>query len=439
MKRKFYNRLLEWKSKDDRIPLVLMGVRQVGKTYLLMQFGKNQYKNIHVFNFQENPALCNVFKKDLNPVRILEELSISQRKDINVNNDFVFFDEVQECDEAVTSLKYFHEKLPELHIAAAGSLLGIKLNSSSFPVGKVEIFHLYPMTFGEFLEASSDDLAIRLYAEISRLETAHNVLWDYAKQYFFVGGMPKAVEKWFSSEGINNRIRSVRKIQKDILTGYEKDFAKHSGKINAVHLSTLLKNIPLQLSRELDGSVKRFKFKDVLPNKRTYVHLSNSISWLENAGLIHKVFNVECRPQIPLKAFTKENIFKLFMFDIGMLGSMLEISYSNIKNQDYGITKGFFAENFIACEFKAMGYENLYSWAESKSEIEFLYVGTESEIVPVEVKSGRRTKAKSLKNYIERYSPERTVKLVGKVGGSDKKNLVVPLYYATKLNDIFNY
>jgi len=418
------------------MPLVLMGVRQVGKTYLLTQFGKNQYRAIHVFNFQENPALGNIFKKDLDPARILEELSISQRKDINIDNDFVLFDEVQECDNAVTSLKYFHEKLPELHMAAAGSLLGIKLSSSSFPVGKVEIFHLYPMTFGEFIEASSDDLAIRLYTEISRLETAHNVLWDYARQYFFVGGMPRAVEKWFSSESINARISSVRKIQNDILTGYEKDFAKHSGKINAVHISTLLNNIPRQLSRVLDGSVKRFRFKDVLSNKRTYSHLSNTISWLENAGLIYKVFNVECRPQIPLKAFAKENFFKLFLFDIGMLGAMLELSYNNLMDQDYGMTKGFFAENFVACEFKTLGHGNLYSWAESKSEIEFLYVTGESKIIPVEVKSGRRTKAKSLKSYIERYSPERTAKLVGKAGGSDKKDLVLPLYYAGKLSNI---
>lgn len=436
MKREFYKRLLEWKSRGDRMPLVLMGVRQVGKTYLLTQFGQNQYKNIHVFNFQENPGLGNIFKKDLNPARILEELSISQRKDINIGNDFVLFDEVQECDEAVTSLKYFHEKLPELHIAAAGSLLGITLNSSSFPVGKVEIFHLYPMTFGEFLEASSDDLAIRLYAETSRLETAHNVLWDYAKQYFFVGGMPKAVEKWFSGEAINERISSIRKIQNDILTGYEKDFAKHSGKINAVHISTLLNSIPLQLFRVLDGSVKRFRFKDVLPNKRTYSHLSNTISWLEKASLIYKVFNVECLPRIPLRAFTKENMFKLFIFDIGMLGAMLELSYNDLLDQDYGMIKGFFAENFVACELKALGHGSLYSWAESKSEIEFLYVTGESEIIPVEVKSGRRTKAKSLRSYMERYSPEKTVKLVGKVGGSDKKNLVLPLYYAGKLNEI---
>ena len=438
MERKFYRKLVEWKSKSDRMPLVLMGARQVGKTYLLTQFGKNQYEDCHFFNFQENPALCNIFKRNLDPIRILEELSITQRKDININNDFVLFDEIQECDEAVTSLKYFHEKMPELHLAAAGSLLGIKLNSSSFPVGKVEIFHLFPMTFGEFIEASSDNLAIRLYSQTSRLETAHNILWDYARQHFFVGGMPKAVEKWFSNEGINERISSVRKIQNDILTGYEKDFAKHSGKINAIHISTLLNNIPLQLSRVLDGSVKRFRFKDVISNKRTYSHLSNTISWLENAALTYKVFNVECRPQIPLKAFTKENFFKLFLFDIGMLGAMLELSYKDLMDQDYGVTKGFFAENFVACEFKALVHRNLYSWAESKSEIEFLHVTGESEIIPVEVKSGRRTKAKSLKSYIDRYSPERTVKLVGKAGGSDKKNLVLPLYYAGKLNEILN-
>ena len=418
------------------MPLVLTGARQVGKTYLLTQFGKQEYSDIHIFNFQENPALNDIFKKDLDTSRILEELSISQRKDINTNTDFIFFDEVQECDEAITSLKYFYEKLPELNIVAAGSLLGIKLNASSFPVGKVDIYHLYPMTFSEFIEASSDDLALRLFAEISRLETAHKVLWDYAKQYFFVGGMPKAIEKWFSSAGINERISSVRKIQKDILTGYEKDFSKHSGKINAVHLAGLLNNIPIQLSKVLDGSVKRFRFKDALPNKRTYSQLSNTISWLANAGLIYKVFCVECRPQIPVKAFTKENFFKLFLFDVGMLGAMLELSYTSLMDHSYGITKGFFAENFVACELKALGHENLYSWNESKSEIEFLYVTDESKIIPLEVKSGKRTKAKSLDSYVERYSPEKTIKLVGKVGGSDKKRLVLPLYYAGRLGDI---
>ncbi len=433
MKRNLYKKLLDWKSTADRMPLVLTGARQVGKTHLLTQFGRNEYRDIHVFNFQENPRIHTFFRKDLRPERLLEELSITQRKDISVKTDFVFFDEVHECDEAVTSLKYFQEKMPELHIAAAGSLLGINLNSSSFPVGKVNISHLYPMTFEEFIEASSDDTARNLFYENSRLESAHNLLWDYAKQYFFTGGMPKAVGKWFSETNINKRISSVRKIQKDILSGYEKDFAKHSGKINALHISTLLNNVPLQLSRILDGSVKRFKFKDVLPNKRTYSQLSNVISWLDSAGLIYKVFSVECRPQIPLKAFTKENIFKLFLFDIGLLGAMLEISYDSLMNQDYGTTKGFFAENFVACEFKALGHENLYSWSKGKSEIEFLYVTGESKIIPVEVKSGRRTKAKSLKSYTERYSPEKTVKFVGKVGGSDDKYLVLPLHYTGKL------
>jgi len=436
MERRLYKKLLEWKSKSDRMPLVLMGARQVGKTYLLTLFGKREYPNIHIFNFQENSALNDIFKKDLNPSRILEELSIIQRKDINANTDFILFDEVQECDEAVTSLKYFQEKMPELHIAAAGSLLGVKLNASSFPVGKVEIYHLYPMSFCEFLEASSDNFAIRLYSEINRLEASHKLLWEYTKQYYYVGGMPKAVEKWFSSAGINERVDSVRKIQKDILTGYEKDFAKHSGKINAVDIVALLNNIPLQLSRVIDGSVKRFRFKDVLPGKRTYSQLSNTISWLENAGLIYKVFCIECRPQIPLKAFAKENIFKLFLFDIGMLGAMLELSYTSLMDQSYGITKGFFAENFVACELKAMGHETMYSWSESKSEIEFLYVNEKSDIFPLEVKSGKKTKAKSLESYVNRHSPEKTIKLVGKAGGSDKLRLVLPLYYAGRLDDI---
>ena len=436
MKRNLYKKLLDWKSKKNRMPLILIGARQVGKTYLINMFGKNEYNDIHIFNFQEKPSLHNIFKKDFDPKRILDELSISQRKDINIKSDFVFFDEVQECDQAITSLKYFNEVLPELHISAAGSLLGIKYNSSSFPVGKVEIYYLYPMNFHEFLMASSDKISNNLYNEINRLESAHNLLWDYARQYFYVGGMPKAVESWFSNKGINQKIETVRKIQNDILLGYEKDFAKHSGKINAIQIGRLFNNIPVQLSNVYDASAKRFKFKGAIPGKKNYLQLADTISWLENAGLIYKVFIVDSRPQIPLKSLIKRNKFKLFLFDIGMLGAMLELSYNDIFNQNYGTTKGFFAENYVACELKACGYKSLYSWTQSKSEIEFLVVDNQSNIIPVEVKSGLRTKSKSLKSYIERYEPEKTIKLVGKAGGTNPVNIVLPLYYAGNIFQI---
>ncbi len=414
------------------MPLMLMGARQVGKTFLVNQFGVSEYKNVHTFNFQESPALCSIFDTSLKPEQLLDELAIYQRQDINPVTDLVFFDEIQDCERAITSLKYFQENFPSLHIIAAGSLLGVKLNYASFPVGKVEMLHLYPLSFEEFLNATKDTLAIRLFAETNRLKSCHLLLWDYLKHYFFVGGMPKAVTAWLKENGINSRIEAVRKIQKDLLAGYEKDIAKHSGKINALHITTLFENVPRQLSLVLDGSVKRFRFKDVLPGKRTYGQLQSTISWLEHAGLIYKVFPIEGQPRIPLKAFCKENIFKLFVFDVGILGAMLDLSYKDLTDQEYGIAKGYFAENFVACEFIKAGVKGLYSWQMRNAEIEFLQVTADSEIVPVEVKSGKRSKAKSLVSYIARYNPAYTAKLVGKMGGTDEKYKVLPLYYAVK-------
>ena len=433
MKRNAYNTLLSWKSKTDRMPLVLIGARQVGKTYLLTEFGKGDYPDFHVFNFQESSVLHKIFEQDLDVRRIIDELSIIQRKDIDIEHDLVFFDELQECPQAVTSLKYFYEKMPELHIVSAGSLLGLQLNASSFPVGKVDIYHLFPMSFDEFLMATEDSIAIKLFCEMNRSEAAHQLLWKYVCEYFYVGGMPKAVQNWFRDLGIHEKTGIVRKIQNDIIKGFHQDFAKHSGKINALHISTLLNNIPAQLSSVQDGSSKRFRFKDVVPNKRTYAHLSGSISWLNAASLIHKVHLIESRPQIPLKSFVKENKFKIFLMDVGLLGAMLELSYNDFIHQQYGMTKGFFAENFVACELKAMGMPGLYSWTQSKSEIEFIYVTKNSEIIPIEVKSGKRTKSKSLKSYMDRYSPLTTIKLVGKVGGNHPHNMVLPLYYASKI------
>ncbi|KPA18612.1 ATPase AAA [Candidatus Magnetomorum sp. HK-1] len=433
MKRNAYKQLIAWKSIEDRKPLVLIGARQVGKTYLLTEFGRSVYPDVHIFNFQEKATLHQIFERDLDVKRIIEELSIIQRKDIDIQRDLVFFDEIQDCPKAVTSLKYFYEKMPELHIVSAGSLLGLQLGVSSFPVGKVDIYHLYPMSFEEFLYASKDTFTIKLYDEMNRTEAAHQLLWEYACQYFYVGGMPKAVKNWFTDCGIQVRIDKVRKTQNDILTGFHHDFAKHSGKVNALHISTLFKNIPTQLSIVQDGSAKRFRFKDVLAKKRTYAHLSGVISWLDAASLIHKVYLIESRPQIPLSSYIKENKFKIFLFDVGLLGAMLELSYYDFIHQQYGMMKGFFAENFVACELKAMGMSNLYSWTQSKSEIEFIYSSKTSEIIPIEVKSGKRTKSKSLKSYINRHSPQKTIKLVGKVGGYHPNQIVLPLYYATKI------
>lgn len=413
-----------------------MGSRQVGKTYLLKEFGTNEYENIHFFDFQEKPALAEIFKHDLNPKRILEELSIQSKKDIDPGRDLIVFDEVQECEQALSSLKYFYDKMPEVDICAAGSLLGIKLGASSFPVGSVTILDLYPMNFHEFLIASGDDTALSLFEKKSRLFSAHEVMWEYLKQYFFTGGMPEAVAEWFSTDTINERIDKVRSIQNNIISGYEKDFAKHSGKINSLHITSVLENVPRQLAGVMDGSVKRFKFKDVIPGKRTYPDLAGPISWLINTGIIYPVYNIECEPRIPLKSFARDNRFKLFLFDIGLLGAMLELTYKDLADQKYGITKGYFAENFVVCEFISSGIKNLYSWSLNMAEIEFLIYDDVYGIIPVEVKSGKRLQAKSLKSYTDRYSPQKSIKLAGVAGNYDMDNMMLPIYFAGELRNI---
>ncbi len=407
----------------------------MGKSYLLKQLGENAFKDFHIFNFEQDKRLRLVFEKDLFPERIIKELSLVIEKNIDIENDLMIFDEIQECPEAIASLKYFSEDLPGLALCAAGSLIGVKLSSESFPVGKVEFYHLYPMNFEEFLMACSGtaDLEIlRTGRETGNIpEVLHQKMWGKLIEYYFTGGMPRIVKTYL--EGGDNPVQNleeVRKLQKQLVHSYGMDFAKHSGKLNSMHIIAVFENIPIQLSRNIDGTVKRYYFKDVLPKKRGYSSLEGPIQWLEKAGLVlkSKICN---RAEIPLESFTKSNIFKLFVFDTGLLGAMLDLPVQAIETEEYGITKGFFAENFVAQEFKAAGVDKLYSWEENSSEIEFLRV-MNGKIVPVEVKSGRRTKAKSLGQFISRYNPETAIKISGRNLEVHEDNIIknFPLYMA---------
>ncbi len=438
MKRILYNDLLKWKESKSRRPLILQGARQVGKSYLLKQLGENAFKDFHLFNFEQDKRLSLIFEKDLFPERIIKELSLVIEKNIDIENDLLIFDEIQECPNAIASLKYFSEDLPGLALCGAGSLIGVKLSSESFPVGKVEFFHLYPMNFEEFLMARGDTPDLELLRAVRETGNIPGVLhektWDKLKEYYITGGMPQIVKAYL--EGRDNPVQNleeVRRLQKQLIYSYGMDFAKHSGKINSMHIIAVFENIPLQLSRNIDGTVKRYYFKDVLPKKKGYSSLEGPIQWLEKAGLVlrSKICN---RAEIPLESFTKNNIFKLFVFDTGLLGAMLDLPAQSIETGDYGITKGFFAENFVAQEFKAAGTDRLYSWEENSSEIEFLRV-MNGKIVPVEVKSGRRTRAKSLGQFIDRYSPETAIKISGRNLEINNDNVIknYPLYMAGML------
>ncbi len=414
MERLIYKNLLNWKKDQNRQPLLLKGARQVGKSYILKAFGEREFKNYYFFNFEKDKKIISIFEPDLQPERIIRELSISIGKNIDVHNDLIIFDEIQECPKAITSLKYFSENMPELAVCCAGSLIGVMLSSESFPVGKVEFLNLFPMNFEEFLMALNDDMSLELLNNLidekKQSKVSHDRLWKRLKEYFVIGGMPGAVSIYVSNrDNMTDVFNYIRKIQDGIINSYNKDFAKHSGKTNSMHIVSVFSDVPMQLSRNMDGSVKRYRFKGAIPNKKSFIELQGPIEWLVQAGLVIKVKTCN-RAELPLKAFCKNNIFKLFIFDVGLLGAMLEIPIKSIISEDYGITKGYFAENFVVQELMSAGLSNIYSWTERNSEIEFLKV-IDGEIVPIEVKSGKRTQAKSLAQYIKKYKPGWAIKM----------------------------
>jgi len=293
MDRSLYKELLQWRGSQPRKPLLLKGARQVGKTHLLKTFGRQEFARYHYINFEEDKKIHRVFEKDFLVGRILDELSLHLDQTIQVENTLLIFDEIQQCPKALTALKYFCENRPELAICAAGSLLGVKL-TESFPVGKVQFLELYPFTFLEFLKAIGDEKSFNILEstlntfEISAM--AHERLWQHLKNYYFVGGMPEAILAFLKTgASLLEKQRNIRTIQQDLINSYHKDFAKHAGKINAFHIVSVFENIPLQLSKNLDDSVKRYRFKDILPKKKSFADLQGPIDWLVNANLVIKV------------------------------------------------------------------------------------------------------------------------------------------------------
>ncbi len=442
MKRKVLDNLIHWKDDPNRKPLILKGLRQTGKTYILKHFGETRFPACHYFNFEEGGSIHTIFNQDLVPARIISELSLLQGRSINIEEDLVIFDEIQECPRALTSLKYFCEKLPILHICCAGSLLGIQTGEGSFPVGKVNFLNLYPLSFEEFLW--TDGNAPLIEAFYQGLETrevpsvAHDLLLDKLYHYYVTGGMPAAVNRYLElGQEINQQgLESVRSVLTDLITMYESDVAKHAGKLNSIHITSVFHSIPNQLAEVQDLSTRRYRFKDVIPGKKGFAALEGPIHWLTRAALIHKVSLVE-RSEMPFEAFTSYNMFKLFLADTGILGAMLDLPPASLLKQDYGMAKGFFAENFVLQELIAAGMKPV-SWKERNSEIEFLFQDRHGAIIPVEVKSGRRVKAKSLKQYIQKYAPGRAVIISGNSLHADPGERIarIPLYYAGFLPEL---
>ena len=433
MKRNITSRLIAWQKNIGRKPLLLNGARQVGKTFSLKHFGASNFDKCHYLNCEEDPTIASIFQDSLNPAHLLKAISFHLNIQINPDTDILIIDEIQEVPRALTSLKYFCEELPKLAICAAGSLLGIHLNQGSFPVGKVDMLDMQPLSFVEFLVATGENQAVEMLEQVNLNSIIPNIvhekLWELLKTYFIVGGLPEVVQAYISNKDNQfSAIQKVRQIQSVLINNYISDMAKHSGKLNAMHLQQLWKQVPSQLARNQDGSSKRFQFRNAVPGVQHFERLSSSLDWLENAGLIYKVPIVNCG-QLPFTAYTKNNFFKLYLFDVGLLGALSQLPPEAILAYDYGTYKGYYAENFVLQELTFAKHKQIFSWIENKAEVEFL-IEDQGNVLPIEVKSGWVTKAQSLKTFAQKYQPKlRTIMSANPLQVSEKSEVQrYPLY-----------
>ena len=437
MKRSFSNTLATWKKQSRRKPLLVQGARLVGKTWILKRFGETHFKDCILLDFAENKELNGFFEPNLKPERILTDLGLYLGKDIALPSTLLIFDEIQLCPQALTSLKYFCERYPEAFICATGSLLGIGLSEQNFPVGKVQREWLQPMSFFEFLDAIdaakfADALQSAARNRTRLLAPIHEKAFGLFKEYLVCGGLPEVVETYIRLRDTRvAAFHAARSLQRELLKSYMDDIAKHSGKIKAVRIASVFKNIPEQLARETTG-ISKFIFKDVLPGKSTYDELEAPIEWLAQAGLIHRV--PVCRTiRHPLAAYTEKNAFMLYLFDVGLLGAMLDLDSSVLYQYDFGQFKGFLAENAVLNEMRCGGIESIYTWREGTAEIEFV-ISSEGGAIPIEVKAGVNTKAKSMRMFRQKYAPKLAV-LLSAQGANQQDNglLHAPLYLASHL------
>ena len=402
MKRDLYKQLLRWKGDPARQPLLVQGARQVGKTYLLKEFGAQEFKNCCYINFEEMPACKVFFEADLKPHRILRDLGIHLEMKIAPAATLIIFDEIQACPNALTSLKYFCEHAPEYFIVAAGSLLGVKLSGAKgFPVGKVHFCHLFPMSFLEFLDAIGRPMLRALLEEIQTFEPIgephHQQLLELLKVYFYVGGMPKPVLRYIQTEDLD----VVRETQEDILKAYVHDFAKHAPSSLVMKITQIWDSIPVHLGKEN----KKFIFSAIKKSARARDY-EEALQWLLDAELIYRVQQITT-PKLPLKSYEDHEAFKVYLLDVGLLGCMCRLPARVIVEGDQLFIefKGSFAENYVAQALKAALGKSLHYWAsEREAEVDFL-VEWEGNLFPLEVKSGTSTKKKSLLVYQEKYHP----------------------------------
>ncbi len=425
MNRTLYEKLKLWKIDPKRKPLLIQGARQVGKTYLVNEFGKNEFKEYIYLNFEQNSDLKTLFAGNLNPHNIIKNIGLYFGKKIIYNKTLIFFDEIQIFPRAITSLKYFYEQIPEFHIIAAGSLLGVSVGKqSSFPVGKVNFMTLYPMSFSEYLMACKEEFLLESLEKMKSIEPLpeiiHKKLISLLKMYLYLGGMPEVLQDYLD----NKDIASSRKIQNEILKAYQRDFSKYTNKTQAIKTSELWRSIPYQLAKES----KKFKYSDVRKKARSSDY-EQTIEWLQKAGLINLAYNIST-PKLPLAGYADYSKFKIYLFDTGLLGAMLKLTSDIIVSPTKLFTEynGAFIENFVASELTIKGNEELFYWtSRSDAEVDFI-LEKENNIYPLEVKSGTSRNLKSLRSYAQKYKPELIIRTSPRNFVEDNDFLNIPLY-----------
>lgn len=436
MERDIMKQLVAWKDSPDRKPLLVTGVRQCGKTYILKEFGNKYFEDTAYFYFEGNRGLISVFEYDLDPVRILRELgSIVRGKEIIPGKTLIIFDEIQACPNAVTSLKYFCENMKEVPIVCAGSLLGIsvKRDGISFPVGKVDRLQMYPMTYAEFLRADGGQA---LYEGAMRLEIGRELPELYSvplekslKYYYIVGGMPEVVKKWANTHNFDE----VSRIQDTILEDYGSDFAKYAPKTDIPKLGWIWNSVPKQLAKDNN----KFVFSHVKEGKRSN-ELEDALEWLTNAGLAHRLEMVS-NPELPLSFYADAMFFKVYMSDVGLLRRKSGLSHKTILEEPeiYKNFKGALTENYVLNELIAQG-KQLYFWRSGNTaEVDFLFEDKD-RIIPVEAKAAISTRAKSYLQFCKKYRPplgfKFSMKNVGTNMTEETLTYSVPLYLLWKLD-----
>lgn len=398
------NDLIAWKNSSNHMPLIIKGARQVGKTWLMQEFGKTQYEKVAYISFDSNPRLDTLFRKDFNIKRLIDGLNIEVGFNITPKNTLIIFDEIQENPLALTSLKYFCENAPEYDIVAAGSLLGVAHHKGTgFPVGKVEYLNLYPLSFKEFLLAMNENqiLGIIDKNDFEMQKVFKERIIDLLRRYCYVGGMPKAVLSFSQEQDYN----LVRKIQRNILSDYESDFSKHIPPEQVERTRLLWNAIPSLLVKEnkkcVYGKIKQgARAKD----------FEIALNWLINSGLVHKVSRVT-EPNMPLKAFEDVSAYKLFLLDVGLLGAMNDLDSRSLLENDklFNDYNGAVTEQYVLQEFKTIGDLPVFYWASNRAELDFL-IQYQNNIIPVEAKATINLQAKSLKSFRQKYEPKISIR-----------------------------